>query len=179
MKKDILYIAVKVGLVLGGIVAASAFIHSALRHNLYASLIPLWVVYLFATVFCYLWAYSLANKKENQVNFISAILLVAIIATIAALINGLEAYAFTEFYDTNYLSEMMSEAKENWKQYNYTEASIQTQWEQTLYKDPFNHGFETFKTMFIFNSVLGSFAFVMYFIRWMLKKPKKRAKRKI
>ncbi len=178
MKKDILYIALKVGTVLGLIIAVSAFIHSALRHNLYASLIPLWVVYLFTTVFCYIWAFSLANKKENQVNFISAILLVGIIASFAALINGLEAYFFTQIFDPTYLSEMMSEAKENWKQYNYTEASIQTQWEQTLYKDPINHGFETAKTMFVFNGALGSIAFVMYFIRWMLKNSKKRTNRK-
>lgn len=166
------------GITLGLLIAFAAFIHSALRHNLYASLIPLWVVYLFTTVFCYLWAFSLANKQDNQVNFISAILLVGVIAIIASLINGLEAYFFTQIYDPNYLPEMMREAKENWKQYNYTEASAQTQWEQTLYKDPLNHGMETIKTMFVFNSILGSLAFVMYFIRWMLKNSKKRRKRK-
>lgn len=166
------------GIILGLIIAISVFVHTALRHNMYANLIPLWVIYVFATISCYLIAFSQAKNAENHINFISGILIVGIIAIIAAVMNGLEAYLFSQFYDTNYLSDMLIEAQENWKKHNRTAASTHTQWEQTLYKDPVNHGIETAKTMFFFNNVLGTVSFVMYFIRWVLKNSKKLLNRK-
>ncbi len=177
MNKNIFFIALKIGIVLGLIVSISAFIHSAMRHNVYATLIPLWVVYVFATVSCYLWAFSAANKLESRINFISSILLVAIIAFLAAVINGLEAYFFTQIYDDNYLAEMKTAAYESWKAYNYTTESPETQWQQILYENPKNYGWETTKTQFKFNTILGSLSFVAYFIRWMLKNSKKIMKR--
>jgi len=179
MKKSACFTALKIGIVLGIIISATAFILSALRANLYVRLIPHWVIYLFATVTCFIWAFSITYRGDQKVNFLDALIILGVVSITAAMVNGLEAYYFTAHYDQTFLTESMETAQANWKKYNYSEEAIATQWEQTLFKDPVNYGWETTKNTFFFNNVLGGFAFITYFIWWLLKKPKKRRIQKV